>query len=159
MGSSLLFSRLTLHSLLSARSWLSFTLSEWFLGRVKILLAEPFLRSVVLHCDKKVILTNSPFLKYQEAGALIAFLQAASASQGCAFPFYCLLFLPPFGEEEGLGHPWDGQSVGWCGRGVAGGTGTGLGRWHPARTWHTHEQPPAVQNRLLPPAFEGEFKP
>lgn len=75
-----------------------------FLGRVRILLAEPFPRSVVL----TGYFNKLPIFTVPGAGAWVAFLRAASVAQGRAFPFYCLLFSPRFGEEEGLGHPWDG---------------------------------------------------
>jgi len=73
----------TLHCLsVPAQCW--FLALLYFLGVVsgkgEVILAELFLMLIVLHCVKRVILTNSTFLRCQKVGALIAFLEAASTS-------------------------------------------------------------------------------
>lgn len=49
-------------------------------GECEVILTKLFLMLIVLHCVKRVTLTNSTFLRCQEVGALIAFLEAASVS-------------------------------------------------------------------------------
>lgn len=49
-------------------------------GEGEVILAQLFLILIVLHCVKRVILTNSTFLQCQDVRALIAFLEAASVS-------------------------------------------------------------------------------
>lgn len=74
---------MTLHCL-SVLAQCQFLVFLYFLsvvsGESEVILAPLSLMLIVLHCVKRVILTNSTFLQCQEAGALIAFLEAASMS-------------------------------------------------------------------------------
>lgn len=74
---------MTLHCL-SVPAQCHFLVLLYFLSVVseegEVILAELFLMLIVLHCVKRVILTNSTFLQCQEVGVLIAFLEAASMS-------------------------------------------------------------------------------
>lgn len=74
---------MTLHCL-SVPAQCRFLVLLYFLsvvsGEGEVILAELFLMLIVLHCVKRVILTNSTFLQCQEVEVLIAFLEAASVS-------------------------------------------------------------------------------